>query len=394
MMDLLATVPYYTAYLSRALLNRGVRVQIGSITYYLDPGCFRDRGLKTDPGPLNLVGRFTRLPKSLRRILKLAEAIVNISVLAIRFAVRPPAIVHVQFLPLFRSPLPIDDWLVRLCRSRGSRIVLSVHDLLPHDTAETHKKLYRNLYSRMDALICHSDAIKVRLQREFGIRPELVSVIPHGPFFFDMPERDSATALDHLGLEPGQQMVLWQGIIFPYKGVDLLLDAWSKVEQQQSPSARTLCLVVLGNGDPSLTAQLQDQGRQLGLRSVRFHFRFCSVEELVAAYRAALIVVYPYRAITTSGALATGLALGKPIIASNLPVFQEQLTNETNALLVDPTNAEQLAQAILRLASDSALRTRLSESVKAMKFGSDSWERIALSSICVYEHLLRGEPTL
>ena len=38
---------------------------------------------------------------------------------------------------------------------------------------------------------------------------------------------------------------------------------------------------------------------------------FASAEELVALYRAADIVVYPYRAITTSGALATGLALGQ-----------------------------------------------------------------------------------
>ena len=38
------------------------------------------------------------------------------------------------------------------------------------------------------------------------------------------------------------------------------------------------------------------------------HFRFISTEELVALYRAADVVVYPYRAITTSGALATGLA--------------------------------------------------------------------------------------
>ena len=50
MMDLWATVPYYTAYLSRALLAEGVDVTVGSITYYLDRDCFSSRGIKVDPG--------------------------------------------------------------------------------------------------------------------------------------------------------------------------------------------------------------------------------------------------------------------------------------------------------------------------------------------------------
>jgi hypothetical protein len=57
MMDLWATVPYYTAYLSRALLAEGVDVTVGSISYYLDPDCFTSRGIKVDPGLLDVVGK-------------------------------------------------------------------------------------------------------------------------------------------------------------------------------------------------------------------------------------------------------------------------------------------------------------------------------------------------
>src|ERR1700678_2574632 len=58
MMDLWATVPYYTAYLSKALIADGVDVMVGSITYYLDPECFTSRGIKVDPGLLDVVGKF------------------------------------------------------------------------------------------------------------------------------------------------------------------------------------------------------------------------------------------------------------------------------------------------------------------------------------------------
>ena len=169
MMDLLAIVPYYTAYLSRALRAAGADVTVGSISYYLDAACFRSRGLELDPGLLDVVGRF-RLPRLPRRVLKLPEALVNLGALAVRFAVRPPEIVHVQFLPMLRWRAPLDLWLLRLCRRRGSRILLTVHDLLPHDTADRYRALYRRLYGFADGLICHSAAVEGRLRAEFGVR--------------------------------------------------------------------------------------------------------------------------------------------------------------------------------------------------------------------------------
>lgn len=383
MMDLLATVPYYTAYLSQSLLSQGVDVQVGSITYYLDERCFAQRGLRIDPGLMDVVGRHPRLPRRVRRIAKLAESFLNMAALACRFLFRRPDVVHIQFLPLLRSVFPADLWFVRFCRWRGAKLVLTVHDLLPHDTAEQHTKLYAKLYKEMDGLICHSAAIEKRLIEEFGIDPGRIAIIPHGPFFFDTPPTDT-NILPNLGVEPGQQMILWQGIIFPYKGVDLLLEAWKLVEQQNS----NLCLVVLGNGAPQLTAQLEEQAIALSLQQVRFQFRFCSVEDLVAAYRAATAVVYPYRAITTSGALATGVALGKAIIASNLPVFKEVLVDGVNALIVNPADKDELANAICRLSSDASLRDSLEASVRSLEFGAEQWRGIAARTISLYERVL------
>lgn len=87
MMDLWATVPYYTAYLSKALIKEGVNLTVGSISYYLDPGCFSSRGIKVDPGLLDVVGKF-QLPRLPRRMLKLIEAMLNLSALVGRFLFR------------------------------------------------------------------------------------------------------------------------------------------------------------------------------------------------------------------------------------------------------------------------------------------------------------------
>jgi glycosyltransferase involved in cell wall biosynthesis len=383
MMDLLAIVPYYTAYLSRALLSEDTSLQVGSISYYLDRNCFRGRGLKPDPGMLDVVGKF-HLPIGPRRMLKVAEALLNMAALSVRFLFSPPDVVHVQYLPMLRWKAPLDLWFVSFCQMRGSKMVLTVHDILPHDTEETYKNTFRNLYRRADALICHSESIRMRLTSEFEIITEKIFVIPHGPFFYDVPPDTSTLPTQPLEVKPPRQIVLCQGIIFPYKGIDLLHNAWQKVEAQIASAQ----LVVLGTGATDLLHELSQQAQHLGLTRVRFDFRFASVEELVATYRSADVVVYPYRAITTSGALATGLAFGKPIVASNLPVFRELLTNGEDAFLVQVSDQDELAHAIVRLLENSELRQKFSFAICAKNFGSQSWVSIAQQTMRVYDAVL------
>jgi glycosyltransferase involved in cell wall biosynthesis len=376
-------VPYYTAYLSKALLREPVDLTVGSISYYLDPDCFTSRGIQVDPGLLDVVGkvRLRRLP---RRILKLLEGMLNLCALTARFFVSPPDVIHVQYLPMLRTPAPMDLWFVEYCRRRGSKIVLTVHDLLPHDTGEEHRATYDKLYRGMDAIICHSDAVRARLAMEFAVPGEKVSVIPHGPFFYDLPATGSEEMLRSFELEQDKVLVLWQGIIFPYKGVDLLLRAWQQVEAKRGDA----CLAIAGTGAPELLQEIRAQVEGLKLKHVKLHFRFVSSEELVALYRAADVVVYPYRAITTSGALATGLAMGRTIITSDLPVFREMLTDRENALLVAPQDCDALAGALIELIQDSALRERLAAKVREMNFGDESWIAIAQKTLETYESVL------
>ena len=383
MMDLWATVPYYTAYLSKALLAQGVNVTVGSISYYLDADCFSSRGIKVDPGLLDAVGKFP-LPRLPRRVLKLLEALLNLFALTLRFQINPPDIIHVQFLPMLKWSLPLDFWFLEFCRMRGSRIVLTVHDLLPHDTGETYKQTFLKLYRMVDGIICHSGNVKARLDTEFSVPEGKISVIPHGPFFYDRPSAAPEQTPPSIEAKPGPVMVLWQGIVFPYKGVDLLLLAWQKVELQ----CANCLLTIAGTGTPELLEQIRSEVKRLELTRVELQLRFVSTEELVALYRAADVVVYPYRAITTSGALATGLALGKTIVASDLPVFRELLVNRENALLVDPQNSVELADALIELVQDEPLRKRLAGKVREMNFGDQSWLSIVQKTIQAYDSVL------
>ena len=383
MMDLWSIVPYYDAYLCQALRSENVSVHLGAITYYLDPGCFAMRGLKNDPGLLDIAGRF-KLPGLLRKLLKFVESGINATALMLRFPFSRPDVIHVQYLPMLALHLPFDFWFLRYCRWLGCKLVCTVHDLLPSDTGEKHKEIFLKLYKMMDALICHSEPVKEELIRQFQLSPDRIHVIPHGPFFYDFPLAPAGEA--RRKLPAGDEcLVLWQGIIRPYKGVDFLLDAW-KLVQQAGVRAR---LLIAGTGDSSLLASIQEKVKSLGMgESVDLRFEFAPSEEMLSYYQAADIVVYPYKTVTTSGALMTGVTQGKAIVATSLPPFQELLQDGKNALLCDYGDASQLAAALLRLIHDPSLRRQLAAEAAALNLGEQMWRQIARQTVECYTAIL------
>ena len=384
MMDLWSIVPYYDAYLCRALKSKRLSVTLGAITYYLDRGCFAARGLRNRPGLLDVVSK-QNLPRLLRQLLKLFENVINTLALMFKFLFARPDVIHVQYLPMLQLRLPLEFWFLRYCRSRGSRLVCTVHDILPSDSGDAHKDTFQKLYGMMDALICHSEPIKKELMERFGVAAECIRIIPHGPFFYDFPRLSPASARRQLGLKDDECIVLWQGIIRPYKGISFLLDAWAKV-QETGANAR---LLIAGTGDREMLDAVCNQVRALSLEhSVDLKFEFAEVEKMLLYYQAVDIVVYPYKAVTTSGALMTGVTQGKAIVATSLPPFCDLLQHGRNALLCHYGDTSELASALLLLIDDPAVREKLAGASAALNLGEKMWQQIAEQTAACYESVL------
>jgi len=122
-------------------------------------------------------------------------------------------------------------------------------------------------------------------------------------------------------------------------------------------------------------------------QSVLLHSVYIPVEALPGIYEAADIVTYPYREITMSGALMTGIAFGKPIIATSLPAFAEVLDNNTNALLVNFGDVPGLTNALVKLVRDAGERKRMAAAVARLQ-EVYSWENIAESTEACYASVL------
>ena len=89
---------------------------------------------------------------------------------------------------------------------------------------------------------------------------------------------------------------------------------------------------------------------------------FCEAmehDDIPVLLNAVDVFVLPTLAEGCCNAVIEAMACGRPVISSDLP-FNHDILNETNAILIDPTNIEAIRDAIIRVRDDAGLRQRLS----------------------------------
>jgi glycosyltransferase involved in cell wall biosynthesis len=122
---------------------------------------------------------------------------------------------------------------------------------------------------------------------------------------------------------------------------------------------------------------------------VRFIPRFVADSELPAYFRRADVVVLPYTATERfdfSGVMATALAFGRPIVASEIGGFSE-LAEVGAAQLVPPGDRAALRDAVVGLLADRDRRERLAAAARAAATGPYSWREASRRTVEVYRRV-------
>jgi glycosyltransferase involved in cell wall biosynthesis len=383
MMDLWSFIPYYMADLCFHLAAETVDVKLGSARYHLDRSYFQKAGLVPDRLLLDAGGSIRS--NFLRRMVKSCEYLVNLFLLGLRFAGSRPDILHVQYLPFLERGFRFEIWFLKWMHWLGIRLVYTVHNVTRQDAPEQGIDLFRRAYHTADILICHGEQAQAELVRDFGIAKEKIWLIPHGPLFNDGPRLPPQEARERLGFAD-EPLVLCLGVISEYKGIPFLLDSWKKLKAEGTEGR----LVIAGTGDQRVLSEIKEKVADGLTDSVSLWLQFVPVEQLPVLYQAADILVYPYKAGTTSGALLTGLNYGRAVVATRLPFFQEHLEHERTALLVDYGATDDLATALQLLIQQPQRRTQLASALMRQTAQGIGWPEIARKTRQCYEATLAG----
>jgi glycosyltransferase involved in cell wall biosynthesis len=279
-------------------------------------------------------------------------------------------VVHYQWLTL-----PALD--ASLLPPRRPRL-MTAHYIQPPEPTRRQRADARRAFGAMDAVVAHSEHSARRLREEVGLAADRVRVIPHGAFdYLTRLPQESPLPTELEGAEG--PVILFFGLLRPYKGLDVLLEAFRELHGAE--------LWIVGNPRMDVEPLHRLAARASG--RVRFLTRFVADAEIPPIFRRADLVVLPYTDAEHSGVLYTGLAFGKPLVLSAVGGFPEVAASGA-ARLVSPGDAGGLAQALAELSADAAARSRLASAAKQAAETTYSWEAVAARTLALYEELLEA----
>jgi glycosyltransferase involved in cell wall biosynthesis len=362
-----AYTPPYDHALAGALARAGVEVELVTCRFPYGP-VPRTEGYEVREHFYRRSSRDGIGPRR-RRLLRAAEHVPDMR--RYRRVAEEADVVHYQWLPIPR----LDSRLLAPKRPR----VFTMHWRLPEAGSRIGRSLSR-LLERMDAVVVHSEHGARRLEVDFGVPAEKLEPIPHGAFDYLTTQPEEVPLPEELRDVQGP-VILAFGLVRPYKGTDVLLEAFSRIAGDFEGAE------VWVVGMPRMP---MEQLRELAARvpgRVRFVDRFVTDPEIPAFMRRADLVALPYRNIEQSGVLYTALAFGRPLVLSDVGGFGE-IAAQGAARLVPPGDPEALAGVLRDLLADAPARERLAAGALEAARGRYSWDEIGRRTAALYDRLL------
>lgn len=233
---------------------------------------------------------------------------------------------------------PLEVWLVRWLRLP---LVSIVHNPADHNASWPARRTARRVLARAGGFLCHATSVEEHVRARFPGRPTAVHPLPPDR----PPDADRATSRARLGVPEHDLALLCFGLIRPYKGVEVLLEAVASLPREL-PVTLLLAGEPWGEAGERLHARIAEPDL---VGRVVARLEWVPEGEAPAWFAAADVAVLPYRSATGSAVAAQALGAGLPVVGSRVGGIAEVVEDGASGLLVPPDDVPALAAALARL---------------------------------------------
>jgi glycosyltransferase involved in cell wall biosynthesis len=298
----------------------------------------------------------------------------------------PPDIVHIhwpEFLLYGRTPWRELDGIRQLlvmrgARWRGTKLVWTVHNVSPHDHDGAFVRAFINSFSRsVDLAIVMTRSSPAQVAETTGHEPREVAFIPHGHYrgIYLGEDMGRDEARERLGVAGDGPMFLFFGQIRPYKGIENLLHAFSRVDNAEAR------LIIAGLPRSTTIRQTLEER---AARDRRIHLRLDSIPSAQVSryFRAADLTVLPYRKLTNSGVALLSLSLNRMVLGppvGSIIDLQEELGERWVQVFRGELTADDLTRA-------GEVATLLRD--EEVDLSAFDWDTIGISTVDAYRRAL------
>lgn len=340
----------------------------------VDVVCRTDAGT-TDPAVHTIKVLNYRKPNKIGFYFNCLISMARVFIIAIKGRYN---VIHIEGTMLPQIEFPIYEML----RRKHRKIVYTVHNVLPHEAKAADKIRNEKFYSKCDLLVVHNMRTKHILVDEYQIPEEKICITPHGTYHI----KHSDTKAD----KGNVKTFLMFGMIRKYKGVDVLLEAIAKLPEEYKKKMK---FIIAGVQVKKLDATPYDEMiKDFSISDcVEYDNRRIEDDELPNLFSKADACVFPYREIYGSGALLMAYSYGKPVIASDVPVFVEETDEGKTGILFESQNPDALAEALISFCNMSDEQIKgFTEEINRLVFEKYNWNRSAHILAKTYDGLIKN----
>jgi D-inositol-3-phosphate glycosyltransferase len=342
---------------------------------------------------LNLQGSQRPDVSSITKVTRLARYYTRL----IRYAITAkPKIFHI----LWNNKLQMFDrtFLTLFYRMLGKQVVLTVHNVnagkRDKNDSFLNRLTLRIQYRLANQIFVHSDKQKQELIDEFGVSEPQVTVIPFGiNNAVPMTELSQAEARLRLHIPTDKKTILFFGRITPYKGLEYLTTAFQRFLAKSGDYQ----LIIGGrpeNASQNYWSSIKDSiATDVNSGQILLRAEHIPDEETEIFFKAADVLVLPYRQIYQSGVLFLGYSFGLPILSADVGDLKEEIVEGETGFMFKPEDPVDLANTIERyFASDlfaelNHRRQKISDYAKK----KHSWDVVGQMTLGIYAGLIHGK---
>ncbi len=344
---------------------------------------------KTNVRFLNLRGDQTSDAGAVSKVVRVLQYYARLIGYA---ATAKPKIFHLLWNNKFQT---FDRTLLMLYyKLLGKKTALTVHNvnIRRRDGSDTalNRFTLKAQYELVDHIFVHTEQMTGELGAEFGVSPNKVTVIPFG---INKTVRNSSMTKDEarkrLGVAADERAILFFGNITPYKGLEYLVSAFQTVAKGQDGyrlliAGRPKSLEGYWQGIQDLIRGDVESGKVL-LRS-----DYIPDDETEVFFKAADVLVLPYRHIYQSGVLFLGYSFGLPVLAADVGALKEEILEGQTGFVFRAEDSADLAKTIERYFASDLFKTLESRRHGIREYAEQqhSWDVVGELTEQVYSQLL------
>ena len=287
-----------------------------------------------------------------------------------------PDILLIRFWLPFMGPC--FGTIARIAKSNRHTSVICIFDnVIPHEKRTGDKILTSYFTNSIDGAIVMSKTVMDDLK---VFREKIpVKLSPHPLFDNYGAPVERSLALAALNLSPDESYLLFFGFIRAYKGLDLLIEAFSDKRLRN----RKLKLIIAGEFYED-DIPYKDLIRKYNLENdIIFFDHFIKDNEVPLFFSAADLVVQPYKTATQSGVTQIAFYFEKPMLVTNVGGLKEIVPDGKCGYVVEP-KPEFISEAIIDF-FDNNRKVQFTEGVKLEK-EKFSWEKMTSAILEVFKN--------